>query len=306
MPLSSRGKHNTSCGTATGHIRECTGCSGSMHGWPGWLNLATSPDQLATRRHELDPKFAKINTNPEKRLNNPDKEVIADWARLDIAEWLQNSDATPTPAGERGTSLPYGHLTEIFHPSYIDQISVLAKSTTKDIWPEIAAELESRTDHIRDVKYELARHAWCDLFIALAIALKGANKAIDAVAEAAKTAICRAILNSSLQRHRPNITSLIVDTIVNKVWRAFKAMMIGHVSLLAIITNEDLMRGLRILALFICPAPEKHREVLENALNPLLDDARNIVKDKTKAYAIRLIEARLINRQRPTLATQHP
>jgi hypothetical protein len=41
---------------------------------------------------------------------------------------------------------------------------------------------------------------------------------------------------------------------------------------------------------FICPAPEDHKEVREHALEPLRDDARAIITAQTKARLARLFD----------------
>jgi hypothetical protein len=55
------------------------------------------------------------------------------------------------------------------------------------------------------------------------------------------------------------------------------------VPLLDILSNDDALRALRILAVFICPAPEQHEAVRQHALKPLRDDTTKILTDRTKA-----------------------
>jgi hypothetical protein len=59
--------------------------------------------------------------------------------------------------------------------------------------------------------------------------------------------------------------------------------MLVKIPLLSIITSEDAARSLRILAVFVCPAPERHREVREHALKPLGDDVKKILTEQAKA-----------------------
>jgi hypothetical protein len=99
----------------------------------------------------------------------------------------------------------------------------------------------------------------------------------------AKTVIARAMLRSSMQRKRPDVTRAIVDLVVDRVWNAFITGPSGSVPVLADLTNDELLRNLRILAVFICPAPEDHLEVREHALKPLGDDAKHILTEETKA-----------------------
>lgn len=52
--------------------------------------------------------------------------------------------------------------------------------------------------------------------------------------------------------------------------------------LFAFFTGDDAARTFRVLAVFMCPAPEKHAEVVEHALKPLGEDARSMLADETK------------------------
>jgi hypothetical protein len=155
-------------------------------------------------------------------------------------------------------------------------------------WPEIAAELGD-TNSARDIKRELAYHFWCDLFIGLVRVIETSQHALDKIPEEAKEAVKRMILRSSMDAKRSHVTNAVVDVVVDRVWQAFKEAMVGYVPLLSI-TREEALRSLRILAVFICPAPEKHKEVREHALKPLGDDARQIITEQTKAQLEKLFD----------------
>jgi hypothetical protein len=66
------------------------------------------------------------------------------------------------------------------------------------------------------------------------------------------------------------------------VWHAFVAAAFGGIPLLDILSNDDALRALRILAVFICPAPEEHEAVRRHALKPLGNDVAKILNDQTK------------------------
>ncbi len=173
-------------------------------------------------------------------------------------------------------------------PSTVKQVEIFAKAMTST-WSEIAAELGD-TKSARDIKRELAYHGWCDLFIGLVRVIETSRDALDKIQEAAKDVVKRAIRRSSMDAKRPHVTDDVVDVVVDRVWQAFKGAMVGHVPLLSIITKEEALRSLRILAVFTCPAPEKHEEVREHALKPLGDDAKRILTERTKARLAKLFD----------------
>lgn len=175
------------------------------------------------------------------------------------------------------------------YPSAIEQVKILAEAMTESTWPEIAAELGD-TKSARDIKRQLAYHGWCDLFIGLVQVIEAYRQALDRVPEEAKDLVKGAICRSSMDAKRSYVTSAVVDLVVDRVWQAFKGAMCGQVPLLSIITREDALRSLRILAVFTCPAPEKHKEVREHALKPLGDDAKRILTEQTKTRLAKLFD----------------
>lgn len=90
------------------------------------------------------------------------------------------------------------------------------------------------------------------------------------------------ILRSPLQADRPHVTEAVVALIVNKAWQGFQAAAFAGAPLLDLISNEEALRALRILAVFICPAPAQHPAVRQHALKPLGEDATKILTDQTK------------------------
>lgn len=93
----------------------------------------------------------------------------------------------------------------------------------------------------------------------------------------------KAILGSSRSTLREHLQRVIVELVFDKVSSALESLFLaatGPIGL--VISNEKILRALRILAVFICPAPSEHREVQVHALKPLEDDARGYFSDQTK------------------------
>jgi hypothetical protein len=219
---------------------------------------------------DRDPRRLKETTQNQATLT--------DLARLEIADWLASSPDGPTHRQNARTDDQ--DTTSESTIKAIDQVTALAEEVTKATWCEIAKQLD-RTTEARDIKRNLANHGWCDLLVGLVRAIEACRETLDSIPEAAKKIVKHAILNSSIQGTRPHVTETVADAVVEKVWQAFKTALFVKVPLLNI-TNDETLRALRILAVFVCPAPEKHEEVRKHALVPLGDDAKGILTDQTR------------------------
>lgn len=356
--MSGSGNHNDSCAHAVGHACRCTGCGGALHGWRGWVAVASDTDSTRQgRRQTVDSQWREHYKPPRKRSNKKSRAASTDAARLDIAEWLADQEGNVPPPrrtggipqeGERlptsppsnspdaeaptqsddqsvATTLP-GSAPEkpsdvsprlngadvepedhsgppvpqpdqfasakspgkppvpARYPAATDQVEIFAYELTESVWDDVAAELGADTEAVKEVKRQLAHHGWCDLFVGLVQAIDACGELLDTtIPEWIKHQVKESILDSSMRDERPDVTSAVVDIVVDRVWSAFKAATIDNIHIISVITHEDTLRSLRILAVFICPAPEDHKEVREHALKPLGDDARAILTAQTKA-----------------------
>ncbi|HYI05228.1 MAG TPA: hypothetical protein VD858_10085 [Reyranella sp.] len=154
-----------------------------------------------------------------------------------------------------------------------------AEAMTRGTWSEIARELDRVTPDAAPVRRELAAHGWCELFVAMARATETARRAFNSIPDMVK----QTILESPSHPNRSHVTEAVVVLIVDKVWAGFGAATFAGFPLLDLVTSEEATRALRILAVFICPAPEKHEELRRYALKPLGEDASKILTEQTKA-----------------------
>jgi hypothetical protein len=251
------------------------------------------------------------------------KEVTMDLVRIDCANWLAREaagsapDSTPvprrdartdavgdpvgrsaavevsgtlTPMGEpdgfasqaEAAPVPFG--ADLDRPDAVEQVAVFAQAMTKDIWQDVLEDLGGSPEEIRAIRLQLADHGWCDLFIGFVQVLEMFGKVVEKIPDKAKEIIAEAILGSSKQKLRSALTKRVVDKVVDKAWAAFKAAMIAHSPLFSLLSSDDLLRNLRMIAVFICPAPEKHEEVRKHAVDPLLGDACDYISDETKKW----------------------
>jgi hypothetical protein len=270
-----KGSHNSSCARAGGHVCKCTGCGGSLHGWQGWVALAAAADsERQHRRGQVDGRWEKGHRRWRRRPNRDVREASTDLARLDIADWLAADSASTTAsataevagrssrsAGVTAARLHDGPDSEgawpdpamsgdSTYPSALDQVVTLAEAMTRSTWQEISAELDADLPAAREIKRQLAHHGWCDLFVGLIQVVDASREALDRIPDGAKSVVKAAILHSSMQGMRKQVTGAVIDVVVDKVWIAFKTAISTKIPLLGIITSEDAARSLRILAVF--------------------------------------------------------
>ncbi|MGC4749116.1 hypothetical protein ACLQ28_26165 [Micromonospora sp. DT201] len=134
-------------------------------------------------------------------------------------------------------------------------MTALAEEMTRGAWREIVTELDHATPHATKVKLGLTNHVWCDLFIGLVQAIEMTRRGFDSIPITVRTLI----LGSALQADRPHVSEAVVGLIVDKAWHSIQAAAFAGAPLLDLISNEEALRALRILAVFICPAPAQHR-----------------------------------------------
>jgi hypothetical protein len=317
-------KHYPSCEKATRPGCKCGTCGGTQHGWGNWVEIAREPESVRTERRSTilrtltDWWSAKTEKKPKPKVHP--KEAVVDLVRIDCAGWLARSAAgsapdsapiprrtgageTPSgqpvavgqsdaraPAGEGSSpevrSAPVPQEADPDRPDEVEQVAVFARAMAEDIWQDVLDDLERNgsPEQVKAIRLQLAHHGWCDLFIGFVQALEAFGKVVETVPDKAKKLIAEALCRSSKQKVRSEVTRRVVDMIVDKAWSAFKAAAIAHSPLFALLGSEDLLRNLRIIAIFICPAPHNHKEVQDHAIDPLLRDARNYVSDETKQW----------------------
>ncbi|WP_433082340.1 hypothetical protein ACQP1P_01470 [Dactylosporangium sp. CA-052675] len=195
------------------------------------------------------------------RRNQRNREIVGDLARIDISDWLS--------AEGRRTRLANVAEPEDARPTVTEQVEALAEGLAQNTWDRIAAELPEPVA----IGREFADHGWCDLLVGLARGVE-ARHGLD---EEAREWMRLALTESSRAPHRPRVDKNTADVVVGHVWEALRAGSYGWL--------ERDLRSLRVLAVFMCPAPEAHAEVREHALGP----AAGMLTERTRDRLQRLL-----------------
>lgn len=313
-------KHPENCEKATRHACKCGNCGGSQHGWSNWVEIAREPEPVRSERStsivRVLTEWWSAKRGAKSKVKIHPKEAAMDLVRIDCADWLARSaarsvpDSAPVPrrelrteteetlgsrsgAGEEhGTQTPVGESGGSAHeveadsdrPDAVEQVAAFARAMTRDIWQDVLAELDGSPEEIKAIRLQLASHGWCDLFIGFVQALEMFGKVVEKIPDKAKDIIAEAICGSSMQKTRSELTKRVVGMVVDKAWTAFKAAAITHSPLFGLLSSDDLLRNLRFIAIFICPAPARHEEVKEHAVDPLLRDAHDYISGETKQW----------------------
>jgi hypothetical protein len=251
--------HTSSCANATTPQCCCTGCAGTMHGWPGRLGSAqiSSAPERVVLRHASEAAWTEA-TKPGSRkaltLRKARAAIIG--ALSSVIDWLAGQIANPP------TSLPA--TTEQIAEA-IGQL--LSGGVIKALDQSLSA-----ADR-RDKRIALADHFFCALLAELARAIgqvgeefdKATEKIVSAIIEA-RASEDRSLLSGFLVRLAVQATVAGLNEIVARL------CLVGHV--------KELQRAIQVLAILMCPAPEKHKAVVQYCINPLdkpiiADEIRN-------------------------------
>lgn len=113
---------------------------------------------------------------------------------------------------------------------------------------------------------------------------------VDSIPEGLKKDVTTSVTTSSRHGQRSLVAGWVVGTLVDKVWDRLLTVVAVQHSVLGALTGPQLLRALRILAVFCCPSPEDHEEVRRHAISPLGEDAEEILKTEAKERLSMLFE----------------
>jgi hypothetical protein len=230
-----------------------------LHGWRAWLDLAIGPNAERTQRwNRRDRVLQRVPAQRGLRRNQRNREIVGDLARIDISGWLSVEG--------RHTRLANVAEPQVARPTVAEQVEALAEGLAREPWDRIAAELAVRGLDPAAVGREFADHGWCDLLVGLVRGAEAERRLDDGV----RDWMSRGVTGSSRAPGRPKIDQGIADVVIGHVWAALGARLPASYPWLSAATGEHALRSLRVLAVFMCPAPEAHAEVRAHALGPAI------------------------------------
>ncbi|MFI5905969.1 hypothetical protein [Dactylosporangium sp. NPDC051541] len=249
------GRHNDSCSNGQRHACHCGSCGGSLHGWRAWLDLAIGPNAERTQRwNRRDRVLERVPAQRSLRRNQRNREIVGDLARIDISGWLSVEG--------RRTRLANVAEPAVARPTVTEQVEALAEGLARAPWERITAELADPAG----IGREFADHGWCDLLVGLVRGAEATGRLDDGVRKWMQSAL----VCSSRAQYRPKVDKAIADLVAAHVWKALASALPERYPWLTGRTGERELRSLRVLAVFMCPAPEAHVEVREHALGPAI------------------------------------
>ncbi|GAA3762411.1 hypothetical protein HDA32_005825 [Spinactinospora alkalitolerans] len=239
--------HNSPCENAKSPKCRCSGCGGSLHGWPGHLLLAQRPseDRDALRSAADQSWFSALG--PEggraallKKPNIPMKRAAADRAVADIVDWLAGDD------------------------DKIKRVATIGRLISEDTLKDLDAYAEKGTTDNRDLlklRSIIPGHFWCSLLADLSGAADTAHGNLEKIPGQAQ----EALLGSEEQPGWGDVQRYVAGFTLAAIWTYVKPLAVTW-------DLESLVRIMRILAVLICPDPGRHPRVARLCLSPLVKD----------------------------------
>lgn len=225
--------HPKSCESAEG--RSCTcACGGVQHGWPHSLKIARDRSPVARweARNRCDLRWAQAQPSTGRPKPVKTQQAATDTAKVDLADWLSKNRRT------------------------IKRIQTVGDILVDSVAPSLDKEFGgSKPQKARKQDND---HLWCDLLVAMADAIKRFSEATDRIPEYVTSVIMQ---SREADGPKPFLEGLVRLT-VRAAWEPIKRL-IDSTGI------PELQRVCRILAVLICPAPEKHKAVQDGALLPL-------------------------------------
>lgn len=278
--------HYPACEKATSRRCVCQKCCGSLHGWVDAIDLTkrgNSSRRIAFRRKaERDWKAAfagRTRTKPSFRK----KSAGIDLCQAEIIDRLALRDsAVPgadLPADSAADELwkPDLELVRDMDTSecgagFVDKVEMLANRVVSGVLQDIEQECGGTIPI--SVRVALADHFWCDLLAQLAHAIDGGLKHLESVPDR----IADWVMKSREQSRWRHLEDRVVRTAARSLWKRVRL-----VTFSGLLNRAVVLPVVRVLAILICKAPERHEAVVRYCVDPLEKDLFAKIRDKLVA-----------------------
>jgi hypothetical protein len=235
------------------------GCAGARHGWPGALVLAqpSATEDRANFRASADQAWSTASRSSHRPTFGK-KTAATDQVKSEIIDWLAVEVASP-----------------------VDSMSAMSGDAVNSIGDLLATTVTAELDHdsrsarSKELRRALTDHFWCDMLAAFSCAMNELSDQFDKIPERLVSAVWKSRTTDMRQRVRRNLVQLAITASL----KGIRELPVGR-------NIDDLRRVTKILAILICPAPERHRSVVECCVFPM--DAE-IISDTAKQRLIELL-----------------
>lgn len=256
--------HTGSCSNAKTRNCRCGGCAGSLHGWKGALALgypAMAPARESMRT-AFEHEWAEASTSvPESKLTQRKAAAAVNSAKEEAIDWLSTALTDPpssVPEAVRQIIEELGDAIAADAPDALDQ--VLGPGDLAKKRAELAGS-----------------HLFCSVLAALACAMRDISDNLDKLTREIATRIVTYFIGRKQISLPPFIVKVAAGATVKAVDKIIQTLAAAQ-------HFDNLQRAVRILALMMCPAPEKHEDVVRCCLNPLGEPILSeVVQERLKA-----------------------
>jgi hypothetical protein len=241
--------HTASCSNAKTRVCRCGGCAGSLHGWKGVFAL-TQPAMAPAResiRVASEHEWTEASTSvPETKLTLRKAVAAVDSAKVDVIDWLSTALTAPPTSIPEAASQIIEELGDVVAAHASDAIDRALGSSNQ---PKERAELAES-------------HLLCSILAALACTMQKIGEDLDKLTREIATRIVTYFIGRKRISLPPFMVKVVAEAAVKAVDKVIRTLAAAQ-------HFDSLQRAIRILALTMCPAPEKHEDVVRCCLDPL-------------------------------------
>ncbi|GAA2140513.1 hypothetical protein [Actinomadura napierensis] len=221
------------------------------------LAYAPASEERDIAREKAETKWARESKGREnKKPTYPMKEAAIDTSIADLVDWLAVTI------------------------SIADKVQALGHSLTGNAMGQLKAELE--VDQLEAFKAASVNHFWCELLACLACTIDSFGKLSDQLNER----LSRTMIASKYGEAIPdNVILCAIQATLNAIPAALPLPHPNNV--------DHVLWPLRILAILMCKAPERHEAVSRCCLDPIAAGTDELVKsaiaDATKERLVQVL-----------------
>jgi hypothetical protein len=183
-----------------------------------------------------------------RRPRRREARAAVDVARAEICDWLSSEVMEPSPP----------------LPAAVNQlVSQLGDLVSGEVFTALCQSLGSR-DNDRTRSDFAKKHLFCALLAATACSMQRFTDELDKTAEKIAAKMAATCIGREKSGFPVDVRKVVATVTVDGMAKLVQANPAAQ-------HFDNLQQAVRILAILMCPAPEKHREVVACCLKPLTE-----------------------------------